>query len=280
MVEPWPTAAEAARPEALELCLVLVWFADEPWRVGHVARLGPGPVAWLGRYHEKFEDEPPVLFFEQRPGLELAAADLMTTKVSRRQLRFSEIGRTGARVENVGRRQLFVNGKPAREARVAPGDTLMLEHTAVFLVDARPPKLAPLGHYPAPSAAPPHESERGREQGEQDKQAEPAFAFGASDALGMVGESPAAWRLRYELAAAARAEAHVLLLGETGAGKELAAARCTRCRRGRVGPWWRATRRPFPEACSMRSSSAAPRTTPAPACPSAWGWWARRTADT
>ena len=173
--------------------------------MGQVARLGPGPVVWLGRYHEKFEHEPPVLFFEQRPGLDLAAADLMTTKVSRRQLRFSEISRAGARVENVGRRPLLVNGTPAREAKVAPGDTLMLEHTAVFLVDARPRKLAPLAHYPAPS------------------EAEPAVAFGAADACGMVGESPAAWRLRDELAAAARAEAHVLLLGETGAGKELAA---------------------------------------------------------
>jgi two-component system nitrogen regulation response regulator GlnG/two-component system response regulator HydG len=39
----------------------------------------------------------------------------------------------------------------------------------------------------------------------------------------MIGESPAAWDLREQLAAGAVQGAHVLLLGESGAGKELAA---------------------------------------------------------
>jgi two-component system nitrogen regulation response regulator GlnG/two-component system response regulator HydG len=39
----------------------------------------------------------------------------------------------------------------------------------------------------------------------------------------MVGESPALWALRDDLAFAAAARKHVLLLGESGAGKELAA---------------------------------------------------------
>jgi two-component system nitrogen regulation response regulator GlnG/two-component system response regulator HydG len=77
---------------------------------------------------------------------------------------------------------------------------LLLEHTAVFVIEARPRGLPWLQHHPKVS-----------------------FAFGAADAHGLVGESAPMWRLRDELAAAARAESHVLLLGETGAGKEVAA---------------------------------------------------------
>jgi DNA-binding NtrC family response regulator len=47
--------------------------------------------------------------------------------------------------------------------------------------------------------------------------------FGLPDAAGIVGESAAAWALRDEIAFAAKSGAHVLILGETGTGKELAA---------------------------------------------------------
>ena len=49
------------------------------------------------------------------------------------------------------------------------------------------------------------------------------FAFGAADEHGIVGESPAAWRLRSELRFAAATAHHVLLRGPSGVGKELAA---------------------------------------------------------
>ena len=39
----------------------------------------------------------------------------------------------------------------------------------------------------------------------------------------MVGESPAMWKLRERLAAYARTSFHVLVVGESGCGKELAA---------------------------------------------------------
>ena len=203
VAEPWPTETGGSREP--ELHLVIVWFLDEPHRVGQVARLEPP--CWLGRFHPDFEKEPPLQFFEQRPGV-AGDADLQTTKVSRRQLRFTRVegegqeGRgRGARARGkCGAAELFVNGRPAREAVVQAGDTLMLEHTAVFLLEERPLAIPAMGHY--------------RSAG---------FGFGAADAQGMVGESPEAWRLRDELAGAARAETHVLLLGETGAGKEVAA---------------------------------------------------------
>jgi DNA-binding NtrC family response regulator len=196
VLEPWKVGP--AVPGATELHLVIAWFIDEPDRVGQAARLDQ--VSWLGRLHEDYLDEPPIQFLEQRPGETLGMPELVTTKISRRQLRFTRLNAEQSRVENVGRRPLYVNGKVMREATVQAGDTLMLEHTAVFLVEARPRELPPLAHYPAVR-----------------------FRFGTPDPQGMVGESPAAWLLRDQLAGAARADAHALLLGETGAGKEVAA---------------------------------------------------------
>jgi DNA-binding NtrC family response regulator len=49
------------------------------------------------------------------------------------------------------------------------------------------------------------------------------FAYGDPDRHGIVGESPIAWELRERLAFVAHREGHVLILGESGSGKELAA---------------------------------------------------------
>jgi len=48
-------------------------------------------------------------------------------------------------------------------------------------------------------------------------------AFGDADPLGILGESPAIWRMREQIAFAANAGRHVLLHGESGTGKEVAA---------------------------------------------------------
>jgi DNA-binding NtrC family response regulator len=47
--------------------------------------------------------------------------------------------------------------------------------------------------------------------------------FGQADDHGFVGESPAIWQLRSDIAFAATRAGHVLILGPTGTGKELAA---------------------------------------------------------
>src|SRR5262249_4513267 len=47
--------------------------------------------------------------------------------------------------------------------------------------------------------------------------------FGAPDPHGILGESPAAWALREHLSLAAHSGQHILLLGQSGTGKELAA---------------------------------------------------------
>lgn len=50
-----------------------------------------------------------------------------------------------------------------------------------------------------------------------------SHAFGAADELGIVGESPTAWQLREHVAFIAGRAAHVLVLGPSGAGKEVVA---------------------------------------------------------
>src|SRR5206468_7830863 len=92
------------------------------------------------------------------------------------------------------------NGRVTAEGVAREGDVVELHNAAVFLVVARPETLQPLRAAPAPD-----------------------FAFGRSDPFGITGESPAAWALRDALAFAATTDRHVLLVGESGVGKELAA---------------------------------------------------------
>jgi transcriptional regulator with GAF, ATPase, and Fis domain len=186
--------------EALEAVpqLLVAWFHDEPDRIGQTASV-EGP-CFLGRPDSRTPGETPLPFFEARPGQSLATADLSSTSISRRQLELTPIDAERLRVVNVGKRALYLNGELITEGIARVGDTLMLEHTALFLMESRPRALPPRAYYP------------GLE-----------FPFGRPDPHGMVGESLAAWDLRDRLASAAFSEAHVLLLGETGAGKEVAA---------------------------------------------------------
>lgn len=191
---PWLPRASVRELSAPHL--VVLWFYDEPDRVGQVARIDEE--SWLGRHSQ--EADPPMPFYRQRPAQASAAHDLTSNRISRRQLRFAELDGERVRVENIGRRTLRVNGQPVKSAIVGEGDTLLLEHTALFLIEQRP-LLLPRSHYYD------HEG----------------FTFGGPDPHGLVGESPLAWRLRDQLSAAASADAHLLLYGETGAGKEVAA---------------------------------------------------------
>ena len=82
-----------------------------------------------------------------------------------------------------------------------PGDTLLLKNQLLLLCARRPLEMRGLRDFPASAVGP----------------------FGEPDALGIVGESPAVWRLRDRIAWNAKAGRHVLILGESGTGKELAA---------------------------------------------------------
>ncbi len=104
-------------------------------------------------------------------------------------------------MRSVGRCPLLVDGKGVDSAVVVPGDTLVLHDLLVLLVVSRRPAWF---------------LERRHATGD-------SRGFGAPDAHGIVGESPAIWELRASLTFAAQSREHVLVCGESGAGKELAA---------------------------------------------------------
>ncbi|HZO15820.1 MAG TPA: sigma 54-interacting transcriptional regulator, partial [Polyangiaceae bacterium] len=96
---------------------------------------------------------------------------------------------------------LVIGGATVDRGLVRHGETVALKHQLLLYCTPRPTQLAPLRSYPTESV----------------------HTFGEPDAHGMVGEAPASWELRDQLAFCALADAHALLLGESGSGKELAA---------------------------------------------------------
>src|SRR6185312_4343652 len=102
-------------------------------------------------------------------------------------------------VENVGSCPLVHAGREVTRAEVRPGDTIALKNEILFLCVRR----APLAPHLAGAVA--------------------SHAFGRPDPFGIVGESPAIWDLRQRIVAMARQPFHVLILGESGSGKELVA---------------------------------------------------------
>ena len=193
---PWPRIQDAGGRERLHL--VIAWSLEEPGRAGEVAAV-EGP-AVLGRGGaQPGETAARLEFARVRPGESVPAAPLRGARISRTQLKLAP-SEGALEVENVGRCPLLVRGAESPRARVRPGDALVLGNALVLLVSRRPRVLPPLQSGPLP-----------------------AFPFGRPDAHGIVGESPAAWELRDRLALAATSGHHVLLHGESGCGKELAA---------------------------------------------------------
>jgi two-component system nitrogen regulation response regulator GlnG/two-component system response regulator HydG len=195
--------------EALVPALTVLWSRSEPARVGEVVLVDrPGT---LGR-------EGGLPLVRQRPGRNARTGPLSAERLSREQLRLTPRG-SQIEVDNVGRRGLQVNGQAHTSARVSAGDVLELERELLLLVELRPRALppAPCDH-----------------------------AFGEPDADGVVGESVAAWELRRRLAFVGARVGHVLLLGASGSGKELA-ARAVHRLSGRHGPLVARNAATFPE---------------------------------
>jgi hypothetical protein len=195
---PWDQPSSGSGESRLHLAIA--WCLDAPERVGEVACIDGRTM--LGRGEATDEDEVPrVAFFRQRPAGFHPCRPLEVRRLSRRQLAVDALGNDELELENVGRCPLLINGTATQRAKVHAGDTITLQNALVLLVVKRPERFTQV--QPATSAV--------------------TFAFGGPDESGIVGESHAVWRLRDELRFAARSVGHVLLVGESGVGKELAA---------------------------------------------------------
>jgi two-component system nitrogen regulation response regulator GlnG/two-component system response regulator HydG len=196
--EALPWGREQSQKLREEWHVVVAWSLEEPWRVGETAMIRGASL--LGRGGAQPHDPcSRLVFYRRRPDSAHPCPPLAGARISRQQLELRPAGDDKLEVASLGRCALSVDGVEAQRSVVAPGAVLTLKNALILYVMRRPP-LERLGAFPAPR-----------------------FAFGEPDPHGIVGEGAAAWRLRDELAMAARSPHHVLLRGESGAGKELAA---------------------------------------------------------
>jgi len=177
----------------------MAWSLDEPDRIGEtivVARR-----VSVGRGGSLPDDPAPRTgLYRMRPGETELGAPIANARISRVQLVLEPVDEDSLKLRSVGRATVRINGKVvAGDAMVRTGDVVEIHNAAVFVATCRPTELPSAGGAPK------------------------GFAYGRPDPFGMVGEGEGAWKLREQLAFAASTDRHVLVLGESGAGKELAA---------------------------------------------------------
>ena len=178
---------------------MLAWSLDEPERLGEVLPI-TGPTS-IGRGGPLDDDPAPrTTLHRMRPGSTLAGPPIGSARIGRRQLVLEPRGEDEVHVRSIGPARVRVAGKVITEALARTGEIIEIHNAAVFLVTSRPAELPALG---AGTPA--------------------TFPYGAPDSFGMIGESEPAWKLREAIAFASSTSRHVLVLGESGVGKELAA---------------------------------------------------------
>lgn len=188
----------AGRPPEQTSWLVVIDCPEEPSRIGTRVRPPRYGIGLIGRGRVR-EDDPHTRqnFLILRPGTQQPTPPLAIRRISRQQLSLQSRG-DGVLVKNLGRRTLLRNGTPVTETMVHDGDILELENALLLLCVRGPAWLTPMPDVPQ-------------------------HPFGEPDENGIVGESIEAWRLRRELYFQGPRAAHVLVHGQSGVGKELAA---------------------------------------------------------
>ncbi len=192
--KPLRRANDDAKGESLTL--VVVWAPRDAGRLGEV--LLPRTGAFFGRGPLEDQDHERVGLFRQRPGKNHPAEDVEEPFLSRKQLRF-EVEDDAINIESVGKRALRVGEASMRVATVREGELVEIEGLYGLLCVRRPTILPDGGADLAPKV------------------------FGHADGQGIVGESAAAWALRGQIAFFGKRNAHVLVTGASGTGKELVA---------------------------------------------------------
>jgi two-component system nitrogen regulation response regulator GlnG/two-component system response regulator HydG len=130
----------------------------------------------------------------------------------------------GLAFQQIGACAVVHNGTARTKGTLRPGDVLRLGGELVLL------------HVSTPRSSD-DETTPGRL---------PLHDFGGPDALGIIGESAATWQTRADAAFAAAAPGHVLVLGESGVGKELVARSVHALSARRSGPWIARSAASFP----------------------------------
>ena len=181
--------------EVARLCLVVVWASDDHDRIGEV--LFPEDGGVFGRGPLEDDGERRLGFVRQEPGKNLRAAPLESPFLSRRALKLGESG-DAIEVEAVGKKSIRLGDAEMRAATIREGDVFEIDGLYSFYCTRRP---AFLPESPGVTRK----------------------RFGYVDDHGIVGESPAAWSLRTSVAFFAKRNAHVLVTGPSGTGKELVA---------------------------------------------------------
>jgi len=181
------------------LVLVVCWSrtGDHLGEVLRVFRDGPRSGWTFGSAGSELETAS-LQLARQRPGL------LETRRYENPFMSRTELGLRaeshGIDVSALGKCRLIADdGRRVQRVLVRPGETLEVENQLLFMCSTRPAELC--GSEPEPERHP----------------------FGVADQFGIVGESPAAWRLRENIAFMAARSGHLLLIGQTGTGKELVA---------------------------------------------------------
>lgn len=192
---------EEPESEAPRFCLTILWSAAEPERIGEAAFLATSnQERVLGRGESTSSDTTErVKFVRQRPGRLIATAPLSGEGLSRRQC-VVQANSNGISIQNCGRAPMFVDGVETPSARLKEGQVVAIRDQLLLHCSRQPP-LSKSRYFDTNWVA----------------------AFGMADKHGIVGEHRAIWDLRDQLAFAAQSDQHVLLLGESGSGKELAA---------------------------------------------------------
>jgi two-component system, NtrC family, response regulator HydG len=206
----WLAKPSSERGLGVGLGLMIAWSASEPARVGEVALVpGDGREHLMGR-GEAAPGEPERLsFVRARPGKLSQTPPLVGRESSRRQLSV-RVAQDRLEVARLGP-ALKLNGIGVERASIEPGDRLTVERQLVLVCVER--SLVESARDPA------------------------TFGFADADPFGMVGESPTAWALREQIVFCATRDEHVLLLGPSGAGKELVASALHALSARRNGPF-------------------------------------------
>jgi hypothetical protein len=140
------------------------------------------------------------------------------------QLRVQALARDALLIDKVkeAKAPIRLNGREGTSFEMVAGDVLEIGGAVVLLCVPRPVTLV--------GSAPYDE-----------------FPFGTADRFGIVGESPAAWELRRQIAFVAPRPDPALLLGESGTGKELVAKAIHDLSARATGPWVSANAAAIPE---------------------------------